>query len=61
MEIEVPILCNKNNGLDISMELGSTAIYNVQLHVLCTKPWLGSSFWLSLKGAFKECTCVSEG
>ena len=33
MEIEVPILCNKNNGLDISMELGSTAIYNVQLHV----------------------------
>ena len=35
MEIEVPILCNKNNGLDISMELG-TAIYNVQLHVLCT-------------------------
>ena len=36
MEIEVPILCNKNNGLDISMELGSTAIYNVQLHVLCT-------------------------
>ena len=62
MEIEVPILCNKNNGLDISMELGSTAIYNVQLHVLRTYvPWLGSSIWLSLKGAFKECTCVSDG